>query len=221
MSDGDLTVHQAIVEVINELGGIDKSGYNREQGYNFRGIDAVLQHLHPLFAKYGIFIAPQVVQRIYEERISSKGTVGHACHLRVNFTVYGPTGDFITLVTWGEAVDYSDKATNKAMTAAFKYALFQLFAICDPLEDADGSGNEGGKEVEGAGSEGDGLTRLDFLVDLLLNSGFTKAIQADIIAAAVGHHVQNVGQLSAEEIELSIRGIEGAIADRDQLQEEE
>jgi hypothetical protein len=214
MAEGDLRIHQAIAEIINELGGIGKTGLNTEQGYNFRGIDAVLQHLHPLFAKYGVFFAPQVEERIYEERKSARGNIGHACHLKVRFDIFGPTGDCINVTTWGEAVDYSDKATNKAMTAAFKYALFQLFAICDPLEDGDREGDEGGTNEAGE------LSPFAQLIDTLVNSGFTMAVQFAIVEAGVGRRVTDMNQLSAEEIEAAQHAIESAMVDRDQLQEE-
>jgi hypothetical protein len=216
MAEGDLTIYQAIAEIINELEGIGKTGRNEEQHYNFRGIDAVLQHLHPLLAKYGVFFAPTVQERIYEERISSKGTVGHACHLKVCFMVYGPTGDWINVTTWGEAVDYSDKATNKAMTAAFKYALFQLFAICDPAEDGDREGPEGGtpQDVEE-------MTPMDDLFNLLGVCGFTLAVQHDIIEAAVGGRtIHTLADLKEGEIPSVITAVEAAMVDRDQLQEE-
>jgi hypothetical protein len=34
-----------------------------------------------------------------------------------------------TVKTYGEAMDSGDKATNKAMSAAYKYAAFQAFCI--------------------------------------------------------------------------------------------
>ncbi|MFP5340897.1 MAG: ERF family protein, partial [Gammaproteobacteria bacterium] len=49
--------------------------------------------------------------------------------LEVAFTFYGPAGDSVTAVAWGEGTDTMDKATNKAMSAAYKYAAFQAFAI--------------------------------------------------------------------------------------------
>jgi hypothetical protein len=137
------TIYEAIGSVISELGGIGKSGRNKEQGYNFRGIDDVLKEVHPLLGKHGVFFAPQVLERIYEERVSKQGNTGHVAHLHVQYTVYGPDGSSVVLSTWGEGLDYSDKATNKAMTAAFKYALFELFAISDPTEDADSETPEG------------------------------------------------------------------------------
>ena len=145
------SVHKAIVSIIAEMAGIGKNQRNKDQGYNFRGIDDVLKELHPLFAKHGVFFAPTVLERIYEERISAKGNTGHICHLHVSYRVYGPSGDFIEISTWGEGLDYSDKCTNKAMTAAFKYAMFELFAIADPEDDSDSGTQDGGSRVREAG----------------------------------------------------------------------
>jgi predicted RNA-binding protein with PIN domain len=41
----------------------------------------------------------------------------------------------VTVTTIGEAADTSDKATNKAMSAALKYALIQTFSV--PTKDMD------------------------------------------------------------------------------------
>lgn len=131
------TVQVAIARVMEEMKGVGKDQVNKEQHYRFRGIDDVLTALHPLLAKHGVVFVPNVIEREYEERVSKSGTVGHCAHLHVQYTIYGPAGDYVTGSTWGEGLDYSDKGTNKAMTAAFKYALFQVFAICDPEEDGD------------------------------------------------------------------------------------
>ena len=214
MADGDLTVHQAIVEIINEMGGIGKDDHNDEQNYNFRGIDATLQVLHPLFAKYGIFFAPDVIERHYEEGPTAKsGTKSHRAMLRVKYTVYGPTGDSIVLSTWGEGLDYSDKAHNKAMTAAFKYALFQVFAICDPVEDSD----RGSDEPQGQSEE---LSPFAQLIDTLVNSGFLLPVQFDIVKTAIGRSITDINQLNDEEIVKAMLAVESAIADRDQLESE-
>jgi hypothetical protein len=214
MSDGDLTIHQAIAEVINELEPIGKTGFNKDQKYNFRGIDAILGSLHPLLSKYGVFFAPEILERIYEERVSKQGTVGHCAHLHVRYTVYGPTGDSITLSTWGEGLDYSDKATNKAMTAAFKYALSQLFAICDPSEDGDREGGEGGS------SENE-PTSLGILGTKLAKSDLGRPVLKEIMSAAIGRPTPTyLSELSEEEVQLAIRAIDSAVADRHQLEEE-
>ena len=45
-----------------------------------------------------------------------------------------------TASTFGEAMDSSDKATNKAMSAAYKYAAFMTF--CIPVEGDNDSEND-------------------------------------------------------------------------------
>ena len=213
MAEGDLTVHQAIVEIINEMGGVGKGDYNEEQKYWFRGIDAVLRELHPLFAKYGVFMAPNVIDRSYDKAFTTakSGAQGRWCSLHVEYTVYGPTGDSFTLSTWGEGIDYSDKATNKAMTAAFKYALFQLFAICDPAEDGDAG--EGGTQTQ---SE---QTPVGYLIELLTTSGLANGVLQDIITAAIGRSVRDVNQLNDDELQKAILAIEQAVTDEAQLEE--
>ena len=227
----DLPIHQALAEIIGELGGIGKTGYNVEQRYHFRGIDAILGELHPLLARYGVVIVPDVIERIYEERTSKSGTQGHCTHLHVRYTVYGPAGDSITLSTWGEGLDYSDKATNKAMTAAYKYALLQLFAIADPAEDGDASSPEGGDSKEStptppptqhparpaARRSRVPVARPDVVafIEALIASRFTKHHQKEIIEAAVGHPVESVEALTAEEIAAADAALASAIADRE------
>ena len=210
----DLPIHQALAEIIGELGGIGKTSYNSEQRYHFRAIDAILGELHPLLARYGVVIVPDVIERIYEERTSKSGTQGHCTHLHVRYTVYGPVGDSITLSTWGEGLDYSDKATNKAMTAAYKYALLQLFAIADPAEDGDNDSPEGGAAKESAPAP---VARPDVVafVEALIASAFTKPQQKEIIEAAIGHPVQRVEALTPEEIATADAALASAIADRE------
>lgn len=140
------TVHRAIGNIIHELEGIGKNQRNKDQGYAFRGVDDVLKALHPLLGKHGVFIVPNVIAREVEERQAKSGAVGRCTYLHVEFTVYGPAGDSLTLSTWGEGLDYGDKSTNKALTSAFKYALFELFAICDPIDDGDNESPEPGDE---------------------------------------------------------------------------
>jgi len=131
------TVNEQLARIMRELPPIPKSQRNKEQGYSFRGIDDVLIELNPLLAAHDVVIIPRVHQRIAEERITRSGTHMHTVHLCVDFGFMGPAGDQLVARTWGEGTDAGDKATNKAMTAAFKYALFQVFAIADASADAD------------------------------------------------------------------------------------
>jgi hypothetical protein len=120
--------------------GISKDRKNDAQGYKFRGIDDVYNALAPLLAKNGLCILPRCTERTVVERINAKGTALFYVTVRADFDfVSSEDGSKHTITTYGEAMDSGDKATNKAMSAAYKYAAMQAFAI--PTEgdnDADG-----------------------------------------------------------------------------------
>ena len=63
-------------------------------------------------------------------------------------------------------------------------------------------------------------TPLEELFTLLTNCGFTKAVQSDIILAAIGRRVRDLSELKDDELPTVIHAIESAMVDRDQLAEE-
>lgn len=139
-------VYAKIAAVQGELSkvGIAKGRRNQQQGYNFRGIDEVYAALSPLLARHGLVIVPRVVSRECVERQSAKGGAlfNVTVHAEFDF-VSADDGSIHTASTYGEAMDSADKATNKAMSAAYKYAAFMTFAI--PTEgdnDADATTHE-------------------------------------------------------------------------------
>lgn len=129
-------VYQAIAAVSKDLAqvGISKDSRNAAQGFNFRGIDAVYNALAPLLAKHGLCILPRCIGRSVTERVNAKGTAMFYVTVHAEFDfVSAEDGSKHTVSTYGEAMDSGDKATNKAMSAAYKYAAFQAF--CIPTEE--------------------------------------------------------------------------------------
>ena len=127
-----MKVYQAINAVQSELAqtGITKDRRNQQQGYSFRGIDDVFNALSPLLSKHGLCILPRVVSRECIERQTMKGGTLFYVTVGVEFDfVCAEDGSTHMVKTYGEAMDSADKATNKAMSAAYKYAAFQAFAI--------------------------------------------------------------------------------------------
>lgn len=123
------SIHERMAAILGELPAIGKNQENTGQGFMFRGIDDVLNELNPLLAKHGVYFVPDVVERIDEKRPASGNRINHAVHLHVRYRFYGLAGDYVEASGWGEGTDMGDKATNKAMTGAMKYVLFQTFAI--------------------------------------------------------------------------------------------
>ena len=128
-----MKVYQAINKVQASLckEGITKSMRNNQgAGYNFRGIDQVYNALSPLLAEHGLCILPRVIKSEQTERMSAKGGTLIYSYVTMEFDmVAAEDGSKHTICTVGEAFDSGDKSMNKAMSAAYKYAAFQAFAI--------------------------------------------------------------------------------------------
>lgn len=135
-------IYAAINAVQNTLNkkGITKSHKNAQQGFNFRGIDDVYNALSPLLAANGVCIMPRMLVRTEKERQTKGGSALYSVVVEAEFDfVAAADGSRHTVRTFGEAMDSGDKATNKAMSAAYKYACFQTFAI-PTAGDNDGDG---------------------------------------------------------------------------------
>ena len=127
-----LGVYQAISSVQMALAklGIEKAQSNKFDNYKFRGIDDIYNALSPLLARNKLCILPRIINRTCEERKSQKGGPLFYITIDAEFDfVAASDGSTHTVKMIGEAMDRSDKATNKAMSAAYKYACFQTFCI--------------------------------------------------------------------------------------------
>ena len=147
-----MNVYQAISAVQKDLStqGISKDRKNMQgSGYAFRGIDDVYNALAPFLAKHGLCILPRVLTRESVERQSKAGGALFYITVEVEFDLVAADGSKHTIKTFGEAMDSGDKATNKAMSAAYKYACMQSF--CIPTEgdnDADAQTHQVAPKVE-------------------------------------------------------------------------
>ena len=128
-----MKVYAAINAVQRSLSetGISKNRTNTQgAGYKFRGIDDVYNAVAPLLAQHGLCILPRMISRVCDERQSKAGSALFYVTVEAEFDfVAVEDGSKHTVRTFGEAMDSGDKATNKAMSAAYKYAAFQAFAI--------------------------------------------------------------------------------------------
>lgn len=133
MSDG--IIYKQLAGIMAEAKAIGKDSKNQQQGFNFRGIDAVMNHLHPLFTKHGVIILPEVLDDKSEERKTKSG--GNLIYriLRIAFNFTASDGSSARCVVMGEGMDSGDKAATKAMAVALKYALTQMLLL--PYDEVD------------------------------------------------------------------------------------
>ena len=150
-------VYKAISNVANEIitnGGIAKEKPAKEKNkaatygapdYAFRSIDQVYNALSPALVKHKLMILPRMIDRQVTERISSNGKTLFYVVVTGEFDFISiEDGSMVTSRTYGEAMDSGDKATNKAMSVAYKYAAFQAFCIPteETKQDADKENHE-------------------------------------------------------------------------------
>ena len=131
-----LPIAQAMSAIMKDVGAIAKKDKNTSQGFNFRGIDSVVNAVSPALQKYGVIVVPSVEDYEYAtvEIGRNRTAMGHV-KVKVTYTFIGANGDAIKATVVGEAMDSGDKATAKAMSVAFRTALLQSLSL--PTDEAD------------------------------------------------------------------------------------
>jgi hypothetical protein len=122
-------IYPAIIAIMSDVGAVGKSHTNKDQQYQYRGIDDVYNALNAAMARHGVFSVPEIMGEEKSERQSRSGSVLFHVALTVKYTFYAADGSSVSCTVRGEGMDTSDKAGNKALAGAHKYALVQIFAI--------------------------------------------------------------------------------------------
>jgi hypothetical protein len=139
-----MSIFSSMLAIQEELTAITKDQRNGQQGWKFRGVDDVMNTLHPILVKHKVFACPKVldIQRsstvskkeiTYNGRTEKKDSVLNYATATVEYKFYDESGESISVTVVGEGMDSGDKATSKALSIAYKYAMFQTF--CIPTED--------------------------------------------------------------------------------------
>lgn len=127
-------IYAAICGVMEDVGVVGKNDTNLQQKFKYRGIDAVMNALNPAMIKNKIFCTPEILEQTREERQAARSgnnMIYSVCKIRYRF--FALDGSYVDAVVIGEGMDIGDKASNKALSAGFKYACFQTF--CIPTEE--------------------------------------------------------------------------------------
>lgn len=139
MSDTDMSVQQAITEVMRRLPAIgkDERAPGSMGGYAYRGIEQMTRVIQPIMAEVGLVIVPSARLVSLLPSPGQKEAWQDAV-LEVDWTIVGPDGSTLQARTVGIGRDHTDKQSTKAQTQAFKYLLMELFCVSDADDDADG-----------------------------------------------------------------------------------
>lgn len=139
-------IFSLIPKIMAEVGAIGKDRRNEHQKYQFRGIEDMYNAIQPALVKHGVFCVPQVLESSCTEGETKSNTTNYHVVMRVNHKFYADDGSFVEVITAGEGLDSSDKASNKAMSAAMKYAFIELLSLpTEDVADSDRESPEAGK----------------------------------------------------------------------------
>ena len=126
-------IFQKIPAIMADIKSIGKDRENKQQNFSYRGVDDAYNEIQPILVKHKVFTVPIVIDTLHEERKSKAGGTLIYRIYTVKYQFYAEDGSSVTAVVVGEGMDSSDKAGNKAMSGAHKYALLQVF--CVPTKD--------------------------------------------------------------------------------------
>lgn len=130
-----LAIHRSMGEVMKAVTAIDKSQYNEQQKFRYRGVDDIMNALHGLFADAGIVIIPRELEFQTSELPMApdrdgKARVMHRTLIHMEFSFMSTQdGSVVTADGWGEGQDMADKGPYKAKSFALKSVLSQMFLI--------------------------------------------------------------------------------------------
>lgn len=208
-------IFELIPKIMKEIGSIGKNRKNQQQGYSFRGIDDAYNALAGPLADNGVFIVPEVLDTTREQWQTKAGGNMFSVMLKAAFTFFAPDGSSIRAVTAGEGMDTGDKATNKAMSAALKYAMLDVFCIpTEEPKDSENDNPEPAKKI--GGNSGSPKSEFEVKVEALLAAReFTVEEIANIKSRIIKKKkVGNISRLPASEQTALITAIESGAMDK-------
>lgn len=147
-------IHEAMLAVYQEVGYVQKKGKNSAQNYRYAGETDFIEAIRPAMINAGIICFPKEYkdgQYIEVRRPGKGGGEERVSYNAVGTYVYclyhAASSTGIDVEVRGEGNDSLDKASYKAATGAFKYALRQAFMI-ETGDDPDNEAHDKSKPEE-------------------------------------------------------------------------
>lgn len=136
-------IYAKIGDILKDIEPISKARRNTQQGYSFRGVEDAMNMLSPILAKHGVFPSTARIEDVRSDEVQSKtGTVGYHYVRRYTFAFFADDGSFIETTVDGEAIDYGDKASNKAYSTAYREAFWKIFIVPFETDDIENHDHE-------------------------------------------------------------------------------
>lgn len=190
-----MDIYSAIHAVLADVGAVGKDATNTFDKYKYRSIEAVMNAMHPAMAKHGVFVTPEVLEVTRDERTSKDGKAMIYSVAKVRYTFWTLDGSSVSAVVCGEGMDRGDKSLNKAMSAAFKYALFQTF--CLPTEEMVDSETET-PEIAAQPTANDAVADADQRAVMIKT--LSKLSETTQAAIAAHYNVEKIADMTTDQL---------------------
>lgn len=141
----------AVEKALSEL-GIAKSSKNKDQGFMFRSVDAVMAALSGLLVANSLIMLPEALSHTFSTYTFKSGTPGYRSVVLLQLTfVSAIDGSTAVMKMYGEGADSADKSTGKAQSYAFKDAILKAFSV--PVEGSPEERDPDFSSPDGGGTE--------------------------------------------------------------------
>lgn len=137
-------IHPAMLAIMADVAkeGISKSMYNKDQKFNYRGIETAMNTMAGILIRHKVLVLPAYSEVQDKDKPTKSGGSMEYVKVKGQFTFLSvEDGSSVTTEFFGEGCDVSDKATTKAQSVAFRTALFQTFVV--PTVAIDPEGDDG------------------------------------------------------------------------------
>jgi hypothetical protein len=154
-------IYGALHSIMSEFGAIGKNHENSFQRYKFRSIADTVARLTPLLIKHKVIMQP-----CYHNQQLHQQEKGWTVSLSLSLTFYAvEDGSSITFQSAGIGSDAGDKAGNKAMAAAWKYAVLHGFGVPEEGVDSEFSNPEVSRKKPTKSTSSDGAGPVRSILD--------------------------------------------------------
>lgn len=190
-------IFKAVLSIMSEVGAVEKAGTNKD--YKYRKVDDVYAALQLLLAKHGVFTTSEILADHSEEKTTRSGSAMVTRRIKIRYHFHAADGSSVFSDVIGEGFDSGDKASNKAMAVAHKYALCQIFCIPtddpkDPEQDnhdvRPGSGKNSGRTGGASGAAQKGVP-----------SGVCAITKDTVFDDSTAHHEKAVEWLRSKNVD--------------------
>jgi hypothetical protein len=179
-----------------DIKAVPKDGTNKQQGFKYRSIEATVEAAHRALTSNGVIVLPVILESSQSVvQVGKNNTSQQHCRVRVQYTYAAPDGSMVQTVCEGEGMDSGDKATSKALSMCFKYALFQTFCIPTGDPDPDGQVVEAARPV----SNGPRDETKQQIRELAAAQGIQGAALAELLASILNRKVTGYHDLTEED----------------------